>query len=188
MPEEIIKLAGYEVKYFLRISSRAKRLRLTVYSGPRLVVTKPKDLAKKSAEQFLKQKTKWILAKLNHFKQKKPNFLPILSKAHKASYRKHKLAAQKLAQERAKYFCRLLGVCFNKIVIKNQKSRWASCSKKGNLNFSYRLALLPQELADYIVAHEVCHLKEFNHSAGFWQLVVQLSPNYQSLRKRLRFI
>ena len=75
---------------------------------------------------------------------------------------------------------------FNKINIKNQKTRWGSCSKKGNLNFNYKIALLPQHLADYIIVHELCHLGEFNHSRSFWNLVAKVFPEYLGIRNELR--
>lgn len=75
---------------------------------------------------------------------------------------------------------------YKKISIKNVSSRWGSCSRKGNLNFNFRLALLPPELADYIIVHELCHLGEFNHSKKFWDLVALTIPNWQKLRNGLK--
>jgi predicted metal-dependent hydrolase len=75
---------------------------------------------------------------------------------------------------------------YKKVSIKNQSSRWGSCSQKGNLNFNFRIALLPPELADYVIVHELCHLGEFNHSKKFWDLVVLTVPNWQTLRARLK--
>jgi predicted metal-dependent hydrolase len=72
------------------------------------------------------------------------------------------------------------------VAIKNMKSRWGSCSSKGNLNFHYRVAFLPEELLDYVIVHELCHLKLFNHSKAFWNLVAEKSPNYSQLRKQLQ--
>ena len=73
-----------------------------------------------------------------------------------------------------------------KIFIKNLKSRWGSCSEKGNLNFNYKIIFLPPDVADYIVVHELCHIKEFNHSKNFWAEVAKTLPKYAALRKELR--
>jgi len=75
---------------------------------------------------------------------------------------------------------------FNRIAIRNQKTRWGSCSKQKNLNFNYRVALLPAHLADYIIVHGLCHLQELNHSTNFWALVSRVIPNHQDLRRELR--
>lgn len=75
---------------------------------------------------------------------------------------------------------------FNDIKIKRMKSRWGSCSRKKNLNFNAKLALLPSELIDYVIVHELCHLREFNHSRKFWALVAQTMPHWKKLRKELR--
>lgn len=77
---------------------------------------------------------------------------------------------------------------FGRITIRNQRSRWGSCSKKGNMNFNYRLALIPEILVDYVIVHEMCHLGEFNHSKDFWNLVAQTIPNHAELRKQLHKI
>lgn len=78
------------------------------------------------------------------------------------------------------------GIAVGKIAIRNQKSRWGSCSRKGNLNFNYKLAFLPPEERDYVIVHEICHIKEFNHGRGFWALVRETVPDYKELRKKLR--
>ena len=73
-----------------------------------------------------------------------------------------------------------------RIAIRNNTSRWGSCSKAGNLNFHYKTALLSPELCQYVVVHELCHLKEFNHSARFWLLVETILPQYKTVRAQLR--
>jgi predicted metal-dependent hydrolase len=77
---------------------------------------------------------------------------------------------------------------YKKVTIKNMSSRWGSCSRKGNLNFNYRLALLPSELADYVIVHELCHLGEFNHSRKFWNLVEKAVPGWREGRAKLQQI
>lgn len=73
-----------------------------------------------------------------------------------------------------------------KIFIKNSRTRWGSCSSKGNLNFNYRLSLLPAHLAHYVIVHELCHLREFNHSQRFWDLVALTVPEYKACREELK--
>lgn len=75
---------------------------------------------------------------------------------------------------------------FKDIKIRNQKTRWGSCSSKGNLNFNYKIVKLPYELAKYLVIHELCHLEHLDHSRKFWELVETLEPNYKQLQRILK--
>ena len=77
---------------------------------------------------------------------------------------------------------------YNRVAIRDQSSRWGSCSSKANLNFNYRLALLSERHSDYIVVHELCHLKEMNHSSRFWNLVEQGIPDYKNIRAEIKKI
>lgn len=108
------------------------------------------------------------------------------TKKSQTDYLQHKETARALMHERVAYFCPKLGVTCGRIAIKNLRTRWGSCSKKGNLNFNYRVVRLPPELVDYLVVHELCHLIEFNHSRRFWDLVAQLIPEHKACRQRLR--
>lgn len=76
-----------------------------------------------------------------------------------------------------------MGEAFNGITIKNQKKRWGSCSSARNLNFNWRLMMAPPEVIDYVVVHELCHLKQMNHSKEFWHEVEKVLPDYK-VRKR----
>lgn len=165
------------------MSKRAKRMRLSVYSDGRCVVTMPRVLPMAMVEKFLFQKSGWLLGKIDYFRR----VGPIAKKGNsKEDFLKHKEQALLLARERLEHFNAFYGYSWNKITIKNTKTRWGSCSKKGNLNFSYKIALLPQKIADYIIVHELCHLGEFNHSRQFWNLVAKTVPEYLEIRRELK--
>lgn len=94
--------------------------------------------------------------------------------------------ARKIILDRLKFFQKKLGVEYNSIRIKNQKTRWGSCSRKKNLNFNWKLLLAPAEIIDYVIVHELCHLRYMNHSDKFWAAVEQVFPSYKEHRKWLR--
>jgi predicted metal-dependent hydrolase len=93
---------------------------------------------------------------------------------------------QSKLKQKSIYFNIFYNVVWKKVTIRNQKTRWGSCSRSGNISFNYKIALLPERLADYVVVHELCHLKEMNHSKQFWNLVAQTLPDYQSIRKQFK--
>lgn len=103
-------------------------------------------------------------------------------------YLLYKESARRFVYERLKALNVEGTFAYNRIAIRDQKSRWGSCSAKGNLNFNYRIMFLPEHLADYIIVHELCHLKEFNHSASFWKLVQERMPEYRTYRDQLQKI
>jgi len=112
----------------------------------------------------------------------------VAPKASRAKYEQHKEAARALAHQKLEHFAPLYGVVYKKVFIKNSRSRWGSCSERGNLNFNYRVALLPEALVDYVVVHELCHLIHFNHSPAFWAEVARAVPNWRTLRRELKKI
>ena len=103
-------------------------------------------------------------------------------------YRLHKQQAVRFVQQRLQHLNQLYGFSYHRVTIRNQATRWGSCSKHGNLNFHYKIVLLPPELADYVLVHELCHLQELNHSKRFWNLVAQTIPDYASKRKAVQKI
>ncbi len=102
------------------------------------------------------------------------------------NYLENKNKALEIVKERIRYFNTFYNYKWGRIVVRNQKTRWGSCSKRGNLNFNYKIALLPQRSSDYIIVHELCHLGEFNHSQKFWDLVAKTIPDYKEIRRDLR--
>ena len=102
------------------------------------------------------------------------------------NYIKYKSPAINLIKERLEYYNQFYNYEWGRVAIRNQKTRWGSCSKKGNLNFNYKIVLLSPKQTDYIIVHELCHLKEFNHSQKFWDLVSTTIPDYKEIRSSLR--
>jgi hypothetical protein len=125
-----------------------------------------------------------VLSKLKIFKQKSED--SIFRENNSKDYPKLKKTALELAQKKVLQFNQWYNLPYRRISIRNQKTRWGSCSKAGNLNYNYKIALLPEKLADYIIVHELCHLKEFNHSRKFWDLVAQTLPDYKERRKEIK--
>jgi hypothetical protein len=110
------------------------------------------------------------------------------SLARQAAYTKHQAAARSLINSRLAHFNSFYGFSYGRVSIRDQKTRWGSCSRQGNLNFNYRLLHLRTELCDYVIVHELCHLQELNHGRGFWELVRKVIPNHQELRRELKQI
>ncbi len=98
-------------------------------------------------------------------------------------YRKEALS---FIEERAEEFAAKLSVHFETIRIKDQKSRWGSCSSKGNLNFNWRIIMAPEPVCDYVIIHELCHLVYMDHSVNFWNLVESMCPEYRQYKKWLK--
>ena len=172
-----------QINYSIKKSKKAKNLRISIDYNQNVVVTIPNRLNEKHAHKFVNEKKPWILKKLKELENcdvsKKLGTNP-------QEYKKYKARARKLILERLTHFNEYYNFEYKKVFIKNQKTLWGSCSRNKNLNFNYKLALIPPEHADYVIVHELCHLKEFNHSAKFWELVEQTIPNYKKLRKELK--
>ncbi len=178
-----IKLENRIVSYILRVSKKAKRMRLAVYHGGDFVVTVPKYTDELFIKKVLLKKAQWIIKKIEYFKKFAPAKSAAVTLLH---YEEHHEMALNFAKERVAHWNQFYGFAYQKISVKNQKTRWGSCSKKGNLSFNYRVAFLPISLADYIIVHELCHLKAFNHSQNFWSLVTQTTPHHKKIRKELK--
>lgn len=172
-----------KIKYQLKKSARARRMRLAVFCDGSVVVTTPPRFSESLVEKWIREKTDWILGKIAHFEKKGFRVIP---KRSRGEYMRHKSQAKLLAKRRLAYFSEIYGIPFGKISIRNQKTRWGSCSRNGNLSFNYKIALVEPHLADYVIVHELCHIKQFNHSRNFWALVAQSIPDYKNIRRQIK--
>jgi predicted metal-dependent hydrolase len=105
-------------------------------------------------------------------------------------YLRNKPAAQALVRQKIAQFNAnaAYGFEFRAVTIRNQKTRWGSCSRRGNLSFNWRILLLDSRAQDYLIVHEICHLAEFNHSPRFWALVARTVPDYAAIRRAMKQI
>jgi predicted metal-dependent hydrolase len=182
-------LAEKQIPYTLKRSSRARYLRITIVHTGEVKIVAPFLASESRINEFIRQKSEWIQSKRGYFIENPISDIGLLlSKRSRKEYLAHKSEAYRLLSERCRHFNQHYKLPYSRISIRNQKSRWGSCSKKGNINFNYKLLFLPAELRDYIVVHELCHLKQLNHSKAFWDLVAEAVPDHRQLRRRLKGI
>lgn len=224
-------LAGRPIPYTVRVSRRARLLRLVIHPERGLEVVAPLGASQQRVEQVLTSKSTWIVRTLDRMERERAAAAPpplqsgrilpfagerlrlvVTTGAPAGRYRaartgdalalvvhdddaetiRSALEAWYRHQARAVFEARLAacnaayGFAYGRVSIKEQKSRWGSCSRRGNLNFNWRLLLAPLPVLDYVVVHELCHLKELNHSERFWRLVARGCPDYQTHRRWLR--
>ena len=165
------------------IRSSRKTLALEITRDGQLKVRAPYKVSRKEIQNFVKSKESWIFKHLKRIEETKAEQPEPLS-----SEEIEKLVqnALQVLPEKVEHYARIIGVTYGRITIRNQKTRWGSCSSKGNLNFNCQLMRLPEELQDYVVVHELCHRKEMNHSSDFWKEVEYIMPDYQERRARLK--
>ena len=169
------------------IRSNRKTVAFQVNSDLSVTVRAPRSASEKDIEEILKKKEAWISKHIEKIKKTKER---LEAESPEKLTREKVIAlaeeALKVIPERVEYFAKVIGVTYGKITIRNQKTRWGSCSSKGNLNFNCLLMLAPSEVLDYVVVHELCHRKQMNHSKAFWLEVEKVLPNYKEVRKWLK--
>jgi predicted metal-dependent hydrolase len=182
--ERMITLKDRKINYKLRRSRRSKNLCLCVYVGGDFAVSAPRYITTGQIEDFILKKADWVIEKIDSMKKKGQDRL--FYGSSQIQYRKLKNSAREIALQKIGEFNGYYGFSYSRISIRNQKTRWGSCSRNGTLNYNYKIALLPKKYADYIIVHELCHLGEFNHSRRFWDLVARTVPDYKDIRKELK--
>ena len=162
------------------IKSNRKTIAIQIKPDGQVVVRCPKRMRIEDARRFAESKADWIE---KHLARRPPQDVAKYTPKEIEQFREQ---ARKLVTERVRYYAPIVGVTYGQIAIRTQHTRWGSCSSKGNLNFNCLLALVPPEVLDYVVVHELCHRKELNHSARFWSEVEKILPNYHMHRKWLK--
>lgn len=169
------------------IKSRRKTIAIQVNSDLSVTVRAPYGVTEKYIEGFLNKNEAWISKQMNEIKAKKKSVES--GNVENVTLDKIKALAEQALEiipTRVEYFARIIGVTYGNITIRNQKTRWGSCSSKGNLNFNYQLYYLPDELLDYVVIHELAHRRYMDHSKEFWAEVEKYCPDYRERRQQLK--
>lgn len=170
--------------YVIASSKRARRITVSVHRDGRVRVALPVKSNERHVEPLLLTHAVWILKKLQQFKDMPMPRAPLKGKAR--DYKERKELARAFVKSRLLHLNEHYNFPYKRIAIKNMSTRWGSCSANGNLNFHYRILDLPREQQDYLIVHELCHIKEMNHKQPFWNLVLETQPAYKNLRKKLK--
>ena len=169
------------------IKTKRKTVAIQVNSDLTVTIRVPEQATKRDVQRILKEKENWIQKHLEDIKREKAAFDESgAEQLTKDEINELANRALKHIPERVAYFSKIIGVDYGGITIRNQKTRWGSCSSKGNLNFNCLLMLMPAEVIDYVVVHEQCHRKEMNHSKAFWSEVAKVIPDYKAQVKWLK--
>ena len=163
------------------VRSKRKTISILIKPSGEVEVRCPNRCAKRDVDAFVASKENWIRKHLQTIAAR-PQPAVLAGEALQS------LASQAAAvlPKKVRQFADAIGVTYGRITIRSQKTRWGSCSAKGNLNFNCLLMLAPPEVQDYVVIHELCHRKELNHSAAFWAEVETYCPDYRTHRKWLK--
>lgn len=177
----IVEIAGVGPVLFDR-SKKAKHLSISVkpFTGVRVAV--PVGLSLQRAEEFVYAKVDWIQKQLVRMKQYEEK----AETAADAPDDINRAQAKRKLTSRLRYLARKHGLTYNRLFIRNQKTRWGSCSNKNNISLNIETVRLPQELMDYVILHELVHTRFKNHSNDFWTELNRLVGDGKSIASRLR--
>lgn len=168
----------------LKRKLRARGVRIVIGARDgKVVVTYGGFTRESSVVKLIESKIPWIKEKIKVFENRNP---VLVQKHSKEEIKKYYADALILVNNKLSHFNKYYNFEYKKVTIRNNKTRWGSCSSQKNLSFYYKIIFLPEELQDYLIVHELCHLMEFNHSKAFWSLVGERVGDYERLNKALK--
>lgn len=167
------------------IRSQRKTMSLEIKTDGQIIVRAPLRLSQVRIRRFVEQKQEWILKNLEKIQKREAQRETVSGLSKEERTRLQQEACRKFP-ERTAYFAEKIGVSYGRITLRQQKTRWGSCSANGNLNFNWLLILAPPEVLDYVVVHELCHRRQMNHSQAFWNEVSAVLPGYKEQKKWLK--
>lgn len=168
------------------IRSNRKTFAIQITQSGEVVVRAPGRCSQSVIDAFLVQKKEWMQQKIREVLQNRERTEKSVRVMTEQERKQYLIMAKRIFSERVQYYAKIMEVSYCRVTLRDQKTRWGSCSSKSNLSFNWRLIFAPQEVLDYVVVHELAHLKELNHSARFYQVVVQVMPDYKVWQKWLK--
>lgn len=173
-----------DINYIIQKSHR-RSMSLQISNDLQVIVKVPLGTPNSMAIAFMKEKKDWIIKQLSK-KVKQSELAKQMGPLSADDVKNLKKKAKIIIPQRVEYYASLSGITYNRIAIRLQKSRWGSCSREGNLNFNCLLVLMPLEILDSVVVHELCHRKHMNHSRAFYDEVLKIFPDYKRCDKWLK--
>lgn len=177
-----------QIEYKLIRSSR-RTISIQIKPDGTVTVRAPRRCSRAVVDGLVREKQDWIRRKQREMKMRS-QAQEEESRRQKpwgdADYRKARELACAVFDQKAALYAGIMDVTYGRITVRDQKTRWGSCSGKGNLSFNWRLVLAPEEVLDYVVVHELAHRLEMNHSSRFWAVVESVLPDYQKQRLWLK--
>lgn len=167
------------------IKSNRKTIAIEIKSDASVLVRAPFFMRDAEIQKFVKEKERWITEHLQKVAERQQKTEHVQKLTMEEVNQLADLALD-VIPKKVRYYADRIKVSYGRITIRNQKTRWGSCSGKGNLNFNCLLMLAPDEVINYVVVHELCHLIEMNHSKAFWQQVESVMPDYKTYRQWLK--
>lgn len=183
MTECILHTEGQDITIEV-IRSKRKTMGLQIKQNGEVKARIPYGALDREVRKFIDKHKTWIIEKRKEITTKAPEPFSVVPLEELTGQEAEAIKNKFL--ERTAYYAEKMDVTYGRITIRNQKTRWGSCSSKGNLNFNYRLYFLADELLDYVVVHELAHRRYMNHSKEFWQEVERYFPNYRECRQKLK--
>lgn len=165
------------------VRSRRKTLAIEIKPDGRIMVRVPLACSRETVQAFIEKQLPWIDGKLKEQAERAGRKPDILTEQEQQDLIRQ---ARIVFPARVDYFARQMKVDYGTVTIRGQKTRWGSCSAKGNLNFNWKLMLAPEPVLDYVVVHELAHRKQMNHSKAFYQAVAEIMPDYQKQQQWLK--
>lgn len=168
------------------IRSARKSLGLEVRDANTVLARIPTRVSDRELKAFVENHRSWILEKTEVMAEREEKRKSTPAPPPELLSKTDRMKIQLKIGKRVRHYCEAMGVTVGYVTVKNQKTRWGSCSAKGNVNFNYQLAFLPDELLDYVVIHELAHRRHMNHSRAFWAEVEKYCPDYRERREQLK--